>query len=270
MGENLSEVAGILSGAPLGDAAETPDKPEPEEKPDESPEPAIGEPDTPSLPAAAEPSAEMPAAALTVKALAERLEIRPQDLYRDLMIDIGSGEPLSLSAIKDAGAKLHKAEQILTDSETSRRDAENELLRRQHAMSQRKPTDAEMAAADSSWKAFVVDENAKTMSIISAWKAPEQQQADLRDMAEMLGSYGVSGAEIARYADHRYVKQLYDHMILKRRLDAAGASEVTTHAAPVSKSKRKSVPKPREKIVSELQAGKISQTEAVAALIAGG
>ena len=207
---------------------------------------------------------------MTVKALAEKLEIRPQDLYQQLKIDVGSGETLSLSEVKDAGAKLHKAEKILTDAETHIRGRENELLRKQHAMNQREPTEAEMSRADADWSDFVKRENGRTMGIISGWKDPTVQRADLTEMSGMLASYGFSGAEISRMADHRYVKAFYDHMTLKRRLTAATDAEVTRTPAPVGKSKRKSATKPGTRAVEQFKAGKISHSEAVAALIAGG
>lgn len=249
---------------------ETPDKPELSDPPDESPEPAKDEPDAPKLPATtAEPEVEKPKA-MTVKALAERLEIRPQDLYQQLMIDVGSGEKLSLSELKDAGTKLHKAEKILTDAETTVRERENDLLRKQHAQSLREPSESELADADKSWTEFVRKENAATLGVITAWKDPAQQRADLADMATLLSSYGVSGAEIGRFADHRLVKQLYDHLTLKRRLDAATDAEVTKNPAPVVKAKRKSAPKSGAKAVEDFKAGRLTEVQAVAALIAEG
>ncbi len=270
MNESLSEAATILSGAPLEPEVETPDKLANLAEQVETPEPAIGDPGTPQMPVADSEPQETEKPSMTVKTLAEKLEIRPQDLYKQLMIDVGSGETLSLSEVKDAGAKLHKAETILADAETHRQDAENELLRKQHAMQQRAPTEAELADGDASWKAYVSVENGKTLAVISAWSDPAQQRVDLTAMSELLGKYQFSPAEIARYADHRMVKQLYDHMILRARLTAATDSEVTKTSAPVGKAKRKSVTKPGAAAVEQFKAGKLSHSEAVAALIAEG
>ena len=270
MSENLSEVAGILSGAPMAPEPEKAPTPEPETPPVETPEPAIGAPETPQLPAAAADPAERQSEPLTVKALAEKLEVRPQDIYQDLMIDVGAGEQLSLSQIKDQGAKLHKAEKILSDAETHRTGVENELLRREHAASTVPLTPDQQAQADQNWQAFVQVENGRAMNVISAWADPVVQRADLEDMAVMLTGYGKHPAEIARFADHRDVKQLYDHLIFKRRFERATESEVTKTSAPVAKSKRKSVQKPGRKAVEDYRAGKLSQTEAIAALIAEG
>ena len=270
MDENLSQAASILSGAPLDPELETADKPEKADPPEETQEPAIGEPDTPELPAATATAEVEKPATMTVKALAEKLELRPQDLYQQLMIDVGSGEQLSLSELKDAGAKLHKAETILADAETHRQGAENELLRKQHAVSLIQPTEEQVAQADEQWKGFVREENAKTLAVISAWKDPAQQRADLTAMSELLGGYGVSAAEIARFADHRMVKQLYDHMTLKRRLDAATDAEVTRTKAPVGKAKRKSATKTGAAAVEQFRAGKITEVQAITALIAEG
>ena len=270
MSENLSEVAGILSGAALAPEVETPPTPEPEPQPVETPEPAIAEPDTAQLPATAAEPDESPKDTLTVKALAKRLEVRPQDLYADLMIDVGAGEQLSLSAIKDNGAKLHKAEKILSDAETYRTGVENELLRREHAAKTVPLTPEQQAQSDQDWQQFVQVENAQAMRVISSWSDPVVQRADLEVLAGMLVSYGRSPAEVARYADHRDIKQLYDHLTLQRRFERAGAAEVTANKAPVGKSKRKAVQKPGRKAVQDYEAGKLSQTEAIAALIAEG
>ena len=270
MSENLSEVAGILSGAPMAPEPEKAPTPEPETPPVETPEPAIGAPETPQLPAAAADPAERQSEPLTVKALAEKLEVRPQDIYQDLMIDVGAGEQLSLSQIKDQGAKLHKAEKILSDAETHRTGVENELLRREHAASLIQPTPEQQAAADQHWQQFVLTENTQAMRVISAWADPVVQRADLEEMATMLTGYGKHPAEVARFADHRDVKQLYDHLVLKRRFERAAAAEVTKTPAPVGKSKRKSAAKPGRKAVADFEAGKLSETEAIAALIAEG
>lgn len=270
MSENLSEVAGLLSGAPMAQEVETPAKPEPETPPVETPEPAIGEPETPQLPAAASEPGESQSEPMTVKALAEKLEVRPQDLYQDLMIDVGAGEQLSLSAIKDQGAKLHKAEKILSDAESHRTGIENELLRKEHAASLIQPTPEQQAQADEKWHLFVRTENAQAIKVIGPWSDPVVQRGDLEDMAKLLVSYGKHPAEVARFADHRDIKQLYDHLQLIRRFERAGASEVTTTPAPVGKSKRKSVHKPGRKAVEQHKRGELSLTEAAAALIAEG
>lgn len=269
MDESLSEVAGVLSGAALHPEAETPAPPDKVEPPGESLDSAIGEQDTAKLPAAAATAAETPAK-LTVKALAEKLELRPQDLYQDLMIDVGAGEPLSLSALKDAGAKLHKAEKILSDAESHRQDAENELLRHQHAASTVPLTEEQVTEADESWKVYVREENAKSMGVISAWADNSQQRADLEDMSKILSGYGFRPAEIARLADHRYVKAFYDLMTYERRFKAVSESEVTKNPAPVGKAKRRSVTKPGAKAVAEFKAGRLTHSQAVAALIAEG
>jgi len=268
--ENLSDVASVLSGAPLEPELETADKPANLEPQDESPEPAIAEPEPSQLPATDAKPPEKVAPSMTVKQLAEKLDVRPQDVYQQLMIDVGSGERLSLSELKDAGAKLHKAETILADAETHRQGAENELLRRQHAVSRRAPTETEQAEADQHWSGYVREENAKTLAVISAWADPHQQRADLASMSELLGSYGVSAAEISRYADHRMVKQLYDHMTLKARLNSAKDAEVTQHKAPVVKTKRKVAHKPGKAAVDAYYEGKLNHSETVAALIAEG
>ena len=270
MDENLSEAAGILTGAPLETELETTEIPQPETKPDESQAAAIAEPDTAQLPAAEATPAETQAETLTVKALAEKLELRPQDLYKQLMIDVGSGDPISLSELKDAGAKLHKADKILTEAETHRQDAENELLRHRQAVSEMPVTDEQLADSDKRWDEYVRVENASSLKIISAWKEPTQQRADLTEMSELMTGYGFRPAEIARMADHRFVKAFYDLMTHERRVRAVGESEVTQHKAPVVKAKRKSATKSGAKAVEQYKAGNLSHSEAVAALIAEG
>ena len=270
MDESLSNVASVLSGAAMEPEPETAALPEPETPLAETPESAIAEPDPPPLPATEAKPPEKAKPSMTVKQLAEKLDVRPQDVYQQLMIDVGSGERLSLSELKDAGAKLHKAETILADAETHRLGAENELLRKQHAVSLREPTEAEQADADAHWQDYLGKENARTLAVISAWKDPHQQRADLAAMSELLGSYGVSAAEISRYADHRMVKQLYDHMTLKARLEHATQAEVTKTPAPVVKAKRKVAHKPGKAAVEQYYDGKLGHSETVAALIAEG
>lgn len=272
MAEELSASAGILTGQQASAGAEEPQLEQ--AKPAEELEPAIREPDPEPKPDGALLAlAEEPAGGMSVKQLAEKLGVRPQDVYADLSLEIG-GKTLTLSELKDRGKELVQADKVLADAEEHRTKIENDLLRRQRAadiaMQGREPTQEQLDAADDAWATYAGDQNARVLGVISSWSDATVQRQDLTDMAKLLGEYGYSPVEIGRRADHRDVKQVYDHMLLKRRLAAAQETEVKPTLGQGSRSRRKSVHKPAQVAVDKYKAGELSQVAAVTALIAEG
>jgi len=209
----------------------------------------------------------------TVKELAEKLGIRPQDVYAGLKINIGDSE-VSLSEFKDRAKDLFKADELRSAADTHKTDTENELLRTRRELSiaqQRyQPTEAEKQQADTDWNAYVAQENASTLAAIPDWQKPEAQTAGLTAVAELAAEYGFSNAEVQTMVDHRIIKQWHDHAALKARLKKAESSVVKQNRDQSTRTNRKAVATDIDKARQMHKDGKLSTTSMVAALIADG
>lgn len=270
MAEELSTVASLLAGAPappqeteettVQDAVETP--------------PAIEAEPAEDTGQTVEAEAEVPIKPLTVKSLAEKLGIRPQDIYGSLQIDVG-GTSVTLSELKDRGKDLHKADELLATAEERKTAVDNELMRTRRELAVAaegiQVTPAHKQAAEDRWASYVGAQNDLTLKAIPEWIDPAVQRADLTAVGEMLaGTYGFAQAEINAFADHRMVKLFQDFAKLQARLKAATDSEVKVTRRQSSKSRRRRAVKPANAAVDAFKAGTASQESAVVALIAEG
>ena len=66
----------------------------------------------------------------TAKQLAERLEIKPSELYKNLQIDVGNDQTLSLGEIKDRAKELVQSETLRAEALSARESGELELLQK--------------------------------------------------------------------------------------------------------------------------------------------
>ena len=270
MAEELSELASILTGNPK----------EADESQDANTEDTNQEIDSSATEQepvkAPETDREAPekAATLSVKDLAEKLDMRPQDLYGSLEIDVG-GQKITLSELKDRGKDLFSAETKLAKAEEHTLTSENDLLRKNRELALatqrlgREPTATERAEADHLHQEFVSHENRATLQAIPDWSDPATQSSDVTLIGETLTEYGFSPVEISNIFDHRQVKMLRDYALLRKRLKTAGESEVRSVKNQASGSRRKSAPT-NKSAKDRFKAGELTQTQAVLTAIADG
>lgn len=211
---------------------------------------------------------------LTVKALAEKLGIKPAELYKDLQISVGDGEVMSLSTVKDRAQELVRADTLLAEAEENKTAAENEILRMTNELSLvaqrlgRQPTDAEKAEAQALRGNYVKEQNQLAVAAIPEWKDKAAQATELELMGATLVEYGFSPAEIQNTVDHRQVKLIRDYAALRKRLKDAKATQKADKRRQTSKSAKRTVEKPRD-LVAEVKAGKMTPQEAAIRAIAG-
>ena len=263
--EQLSEVAGILTGAPPPEG-ETPPTPEPVVEGEETP-PSAEEPTE-------EGSSSDEPAPMTVKQLAAKLEMTPKQVYSALSLDMG-GKSLTLGEIKDRAKELVKSDKTLADAESHQLAAENEILRKHQALALtikaigRQPSEAETNQAQALHDQYVREQQGLQLTSIPDWSDAEVQQADSKLIGKVLVEYGFSPVEIGQVVDHRQVKLLRDYSRMKARLDSVSAAEVRKSQQLKGGAKRKTAPAKRDPAAAHKK-GQITQNVAVLQAIADG
>lgn len=267
MAEELSEVASILTGGEAKDPDESPAQVD-EPTPVQEVEPSAAVPDE------VEPESSDSPATLTVKQIAERLETTPKKLYESLQIDIG-GQSMSLSEVKDRGKDLFGAEQKLNDADAHRLASENDILRKNQALTLRQermggePTAAELQESQQAHNQYVTAERDRALLAIPGWSNPTVQQTEVKLIGEMLIDAGFSPHEISSKIDHRDIKIYREYAMLKQRLMQVADSEVKTTQNQQPSAKRKSAPT-NKSVQDRFKSGELTQNQAVLRAIADG
>ena len=260
--EQLTDFAAILTGQKPDETAEMPDQVDAEQTVEE-----------PSASEEIEAAPVEKPTKLSVKELAEKLEMEPAELYAALNIKVGDSE-MSLSEFKDRASDLTKANELRELAESHKTESENEILRqrREIALAQQRyqPTDAERRDAELEFQRYVQSENAAALQVIPEWKEPAAQKAGLDAIADLLNHYAFSPAETQTMVDHRYLKLMHDFASIRARLQKAEKAVVKDKRKQSSRSQRKSPATGIDKAIQLHKAGKMSQESAVAAIIADG
>ncbi len=260
--ENLGEAAAILTGQP---PAEEPEKAEPVENADPAEEP-LAEQDTEVE------AAEMPAA-YSVKDLAEKLGVRPQDVYAGLTIDLG-GESVPIGEYKDRAKDLKRADRILADAQDAKAEFERDYLVKQQALNQResgKPlTEQEIEGFKQQRDKAMQLEAQKLVQARPELADPEKNAAASQRMIDLLGQYGIAEYEAEQLYDARLTLAFMRLADLEDRLQAAKDSEVRTTRKQRPRGESKdAVASQAGKAVKDYKSGKISQQDAVRTLLTG-
>ena len=272
MVEELSPFANVLVGNDPP-AAETPPA-DPDQPAAETPPTATADLEPESEPAD-DTAAETPPTELSVTDLAERLDMSVEDLYRDLKLDLRDGESVTLGQFKDQAKDLQRANVLLNSAEESKLSGENELLRKNRELQLvasrlgRQPSEAERVEAAKVYADYVDRENSHALDAISDWSDTAVRSEDLKSISALMSEYGFTAAEQGATVDHRHVKLLRDYDQLRRRLKAAGESEVRTrHEQPSGKRRRTAE---RKKTATQrFKSGELSQGDAILQAIADG
>ena len=258
----LSEIAAIMAGNDPEEQAEEPTAPPAEQVAEE---PSASE--TPDD----EPQAETPIK-LTVKDIADKLDMSAEQVYQALSIKVGDTE-LSLSALKDGVKDLDRANELRESAQSHKIEAENDILRQRReltqAMQRYQPTEAEKQQAEQEYQQYVATENQAAILAIPEWKDPAAQTAGLTDIAELLNDYAFSPSETQTMVDHRYLKLVNDYAQIRKRLKAASVAVKDTKQQR-SKTQRKAPATGSDKAVQMHKAGNLDKTSTIAAIIADG
>ena len=267
--ENLGEAAAILTGQP---PAEKPETEQPAETHDTD-EDLLATDDTPEVVSDAEDApAEMPKS-YSVKDLAERLGVRPQDVYAGLEIDVG-GEKLPIGEYKDRAKDLKRADQILADAQDAKAEFERDYLVKQQALNQR---EAGKQLSEQEIKAFEDQRNQhmelEAQKLIQA--RPEMADVETAQKAsarvtDLLATYGIAPYETEQLYDARLTLAFLRLAELEDRLQAAKDSEVKVKRQQRPKGEsREAVANAGAKAVKDYKSGRIGQQDAVRQLLTG-
>ncbi len=270
MAEGLSDVASILTGQPAGED-ESPVSPTPDAAQETEPVPGEQAPDTPA-PTDDEPPEK--AEPLSVKQLAEKLEITPAQLYARLEITVGD-KKMSLGEFKDRARQLHDADKALTDADAHALKSGNEVLRQNRALAialkrlGRPLTDAELSEGETLQSEYIKEQNRLTLAAIPAWSDTAVQNDEVAQIGALLTEYGFNPVEASQVVDHRTIKIFRDFTAQSKRLKAAEKSVIAPKSVPSGKGKRKSAPDKRT-ATDRYKAGELSQRDAITAIISEG
>ena len=259
--EQLSESAAILTGQASEPEVETP------------PEPVEETVEEPSASEEAEETTPEVVTSLSVKQLAEKLEMKPAEVYAALKVKVGDSE-MSLSEFKDRANDLVKADELRELAESHKTDSENEILRARReiaiARERYQPTAEEIQAADVDFAAYVQVENEAAVRAIPEWKDPVQQKAGLDAIAELLHHYAYSPDETKTLVDHRYLKLMHDFASIRTRLRSAEKAIVKGKQKQKGGTRRKTPATNIDKALQLHKSGELSRDSTVAAIIADG
>jgi hypothetical protein len=169
---------------------------------------------------------------VTLKDLAESLDVESKDLY-DVEIPIGSGdEAVSLGTLKDSHKELTKLNATRESYDDAKLTAENELMvsKRQVAqliqMGQKAGllTSETLNDIDNIHSANLQRERASLLDAIHEWKDPITRDREFEEIVDVLSSeYGIPRHEIEQSMDHRLVKFTNDAVRLMKSVRAAKA-----------------------------------------------
>ena len=270
--EKLNPIAETLLGIP-------PEEPETELEGDDASEATLAEANNePESLGSDESESEAPVTDMSVKQLAEKLEMTPKQLYQALKVDLGDNkDPMTLSELKNMGKDLRtandKLEQVRKDQENYERQRlqDNRTYQLMQQKVGRQPSEAEVKEAEQlhqQWQA----EQAESLLRVK----PELADADTRAKVEeqtlnYLGKFGFTRVEMEQLlGEHRVFIALSQAADMDDRLAKASES--------VNKPKRRSQGRKRpfqpkrdaDRIKSDYSEGRVDQNTAIAALLANG
>lgn len=265
----IERVADLLFGAEG-------ENPEPAENqaaaaplPAEKPDPAQGGDETGS--SDEPPRAEMPG---TVKALAEKLGVTPQQLYDSLEIPIANRETgIKLGEFKDRAQELLRADEVRAQAEDARAELQQQRVQFQQQVN------ALVSAVGPDGKFdrqrfqqaldYVGQTKAQQEAIILA-AAPElkQQEAQQR-LVDTLARYGIPQQTVDASIGAGWLLMAHRLAELEARIQKAGASQAKPDARPPQAPQKQSAAQRQAQIVSQAKAGQLGQVEAVSQLLFG-
>jgi len=267
----LEAIEGILAGKkPPQPEAAAPEREGRESAPE-------GEPETAET---LTPDEATPETAPDLAALAEKLAMSPKELYK-VLVPLGKGEnPVTLGELKDAWQDAGKRQAEAAGLKEQRQKFELE------AMSQRREIETLLAAlpaeaitpelahkARAEADRYMKRERELMLKAIPEWSDSSQLQADREQILAFIEPYGFSESDLSFVTDHRLVRMLRD--MARRENERATVKDRKVTPAPArtdrpTKAQRDSGAERLAKIKRERAAGRLTDLNAVAALLESG
>ena len=204
----------------------------------------------------------------TAKQLAERLEIKPSELYKNLQIDVGNDQTLSLGEIKDRAKELVQSEALRAEALSARESGELELLQKSQALvTAQQQAGIEVSPEMMEYHAEQVRQYAATQDRIFAQLQPGLGDEVARteannDIAKVWADLGFSKPESGVIADARLRVLALRYSRLKADID--GVAGTRKRGAKDQKPRvHTKTGNDVTQINSQLGGGKLTQRQAV-------
>ena len=205
----VQQVADLLGG--IAPAVETP------------PEPTVPPGDGDIAPIEAEAPAESPE--FTPSVLAEKLGIKPSELFETLKIPVDGGDSMTLGEFKDAGKELRTVRQTQDELAEAKVAHENSvMLQRQQltaAIGKIPPgllTQDMVLEVQADHARYVQTERAALIEVRPELNEPAKWSATRTMLIEHLKPYGFHSIEIDGIIDHRLAKYIIDNAERSQRI----------------------------------------------------
>ncbi len=241
VGEAVEQITTLLQTPPSG-------SPEPD------PPAAGAAPTIPEVPSALAPPASPEAGAegLTPTAVAEKLGIKPDKLFKDLRIPIDDGEPLTLEEFKGKGKELRGLQAAQNELAEAKVTHENSVMLQKQTLEKtlakipRELLTEEMVAEVQQEHADTIKrERTQLHTIRPDLKDPAKWNATRELLLTHLAPYGFATIEVDSIIDHRLAKYVIDNAEREARIKKLDAESLQPEStgrkpsqAPAAKSQR--------------------------------
>jgi hypothetical protein len=217
--------------------------------------------DSPSSREAA-PSADLPPAdpegeegsgepELNPTSLAEKLGLKPEELFSRLKIPVDEGEPLTLEEFKDAGKELRGLKAAQGEFAEQKVAHENSVMMQRQilgrALAKVPPqylTEDVIAEVQQEQAAYVEGERLKLLAVRPDLKDPAKWNSTQEALVEHLTPYGFMQVEIENLHDHRMRKYVIDNAEREQRVKKLNADGIQVTEAPKLQAPSRSPAKP--------------------------
>ena len=168
---------------------------------------------------------------LTVKALAEKLETEPGQLYDTLLIDVGGEEPLTLGQIKDRAKELVRLDEVVASANEQRLTVENQLMQQRAALQRQarrmgyQPTEADMAEAQAETEQYLKLQEALAVEYMPEWADTGVKHEDMKGIQSIQDEYLFGEAERRLMVDARLLKVFRDYHRLRAEVNSVASKQ---------------------------------------------
>ena len=240
VGEAVAQVANLLTGTPGG-------SPEPDPPSDREVAPTTDVPSALAPPASPDAGADE----LTPSAVAEKLGIKPDKLFKELRIPIDDGEPLTLEEFKSAGKELRGLKAAQHELAEEKVTFENSVMLQKQTLEKTLAkippellTEDMVKEVQAEHADTINRERVALHTIRPDLKDPAKWNATRELLITHLAPYGFLSIEVDSIIDHRLAKYVIDNAEREQRIKNLDADSLQpektgrrpTHApAPTSK-----------------------------------
>lgn len=206
-----------------------------------------------------------------LKDLAERLELKPEDLYA-LEIPMSDGKSRTLGQLKDLAAKEGdlSVRELAFEETRSRREsdlmrAQSELRELVAALPKSAVKPEVLEAIRTKHEAVLKRERAQTLEVIPEWNDEAKRTEEIAGIVEHLKGYGFPANYLQSVFDHRTIRYIRDNWRREVRIQKALEQVEAVRPKPTPKStpngaakkpyfsvSGKSIERPRDKLAQVL------------------